>query len=250
MNTYLPGYAAAYAWLARDIPANLELLLGLLHEPLDELVVVGGAPHFTGVLMRGPHPTHRGACFRLDAADDAALAALLAQQRPQQRGFWLVHRPHLAAALHARRTLRPTGMRLQGYARRTPTTHPCEGRALAPDDATLVARSKVGWDALHFQRMFPYGRQPWAILRDDRIVCRAAVDVATPWSAEVIAVWTHPAYRNQGLAQRLVASVCNTILQHHSLASYVTTNDNHASQWVARKVGFAPVWEMEEFMDV
>lgn len=246
VNQHLPGYVAAWNWLARDVLANSELLLALQYEPLHDLVVAGDDSMPTGVLLRGWHPELPTTCCRLEPADEVALRALLTRIVLPRPARLFVHRPWLDPLLQQLEWL-PTGYCLQGYARSTPTPIRVSGRPLGLADEQLVRNSRCGWTAAKFRQMLAAGRQPWAIIEHGRIVCRACTGDALPWSEEILSVWTDPAYRKRGLATSLVAALCNDILRRKPYATYTTTNGNHASQHVAAAVGFTPTFCAVEY---
>ncbi len=244
-NWHLSGYAAAYAWLARDYLSNLEMLLPLLHESLATLLIAGTVPAIHGVLMKCAHPYRSGHCYRIDALDSAALNELMEHPAVELSSRWLVHRPWMKPILQQRYGIVATGFGVRGFATTTASTIPREGRPLGPADRSLVEWSDCGWSGSDFDQLLQ-SRRPWAIVYDDLIVCRASAGYDTPWTAEVLGLWTHPAHRARGLARSLVAAVCDDILSRKPIAAYTTTFENLVSQHVAKAAGFKQVTTITE----
>ncbi|MBA3945294.1 MAG: GNAT family N-acetyltransferase [Herpetosiphonaceae bacterium] len=244
-NWHVPGYAVAYSWLARDYLSNLEMILVLLHESLATLLVVGTAPAIRGVLMKCAHPFRSGDCYRIDALDSEVLNELMQHPAVEPSARWLVHRPWMQPILQQRYGIVPSGFGIRGFATTTASTIPRDGRPLGGADRALVEWSDCGWSAADFDQLLQ-GRRPWAIVHDDLIICRASAGYDTPWTAEVLGLWTHPAYRKRGLARSLVAAICDDILARKPIAAYSTTFENLASQHVARAVGLKHVTTITE----
>lgn len=241
MNSFLPHYAAALAYLNRDPFANRELLLALQYEHVSALHVAWHGNAINGVLVRGPGPFNPDPHWlRLDADRPEAVHALLDQATLDPRLVVSIHRPWMGAIAESY-GLRVTGAGVYGYVvRREQLRLPPDPdvRLLSPDDWPLVERSQCGWSRGYFERLFSEERRPWVMITDGRIVSRASSGYKTTDCEEVVGVWTHPAWREQGLARRLVATVAHDIVQHAAHAAYTTTFDNRASQAVAAAVGF------------
>lgn len=247
VNEWLPNYAAAWDWLAHDPLGNLDLLSALAYEPLDEIVLVGDDTMGRAVLLRGPHPTRDEMCCRVAAESEIPLQKLLQVHLQRATDLWLLHRPWVLPMLQSIVPVSPSGYAILGFARDSPSPIPAGGRLLTLDDTALVADSNCGWTASSFRRLWLIGRQPWGIVVDEQLVCRASTGYATPWTEEILGVWTHPDFRGQGLARQLAATLCNDILKRKRIATYTTTSDNYASRRVAVAVGFWSIYESVEY---
>ena len=71
--------------------------------------------------------------------------------------------------------------------------------------------------------------------------------MTTDWTEEVMSVWTAPRRRGQGLATAVVAAAAADILSRGKTAIYVAAVTNRASQRVAIKVGFQPVYDITTY---
>lgn len=247
MNRRQRDFEAATAFLLRDAQANRELLLALHYAAVAELHLAQQHADVRGVLLRGPGPLSGDADWvRLDALDAAAVRQLWNALEHPERFTISIHRPWIAAQLQREANLQPTGQGVLGYVldQTTLRPHATPGlRRLTPADLELIARSRCGWSRGYARYLFSQGRQPWAIVRDGVIVCRASNGYPCADSEEVVGVWTHPAWRGQGLARALVSAIAADILTRYRYACYTTTYDNHASQAVARAVGFRPIFD-------
>lgn len=250
MNAYLPHYTAAVAYLNRDPYANRELLLALQYEHVSALYVAWRGNTVSGVLVRGPGPFNPDPHWlRLDADDADAVQTLLEQTTLERRLVVSIHRQWIGAIAEAY-GLRRTGAGVHGYvAQREHLRLPRDPdvRLLTNDDWPLVERSQCGWSRGYFERLFSEGRRPWVMIADGQIVSRASSGYSTTDCEEVVGVWTHPAWRERGLARRLVATVAHDIVQHVAHAAYTTTFDNRASQRVAHAVGFTPCFTAQSY---
>ena len=244
MNQHLQNYAAAAEFLSRDPHANRELLIALLYEPLATVRVTWRNEAVAGALVRGPGPTAlRPEWIRFDADDQDAVVALLDQRDFDDNAILSLHRPQFGDFVAQHFRLLPTGDGVYGYLvdRQSLLRPPgVPVRLLTPSDIGLVERSGCGWSRSYFMRLFQERRRPWAIVKDGMIVCRASSGYPHANSEEVVGVWTHERWRGRGLARALVAAVAADILERASFAAYTTTFNNHASQAVARAVGFQP----------
>lgn len=242
MNEYLPHYAEAIAFLDRDAYANRELLLALCYEPVTTLGLAWEGSAVAGVLVRGPGPFNPDPDWlRIEACDAAAVRTLLADINLTPRLVVSIHRPWIGRLLTQHYGLRRTGTGVYGYIiERHQLLAPVgsETRLLTIHDSALVEHSNCGWTRSYFARLFDEGRRPWAIVRDGTIVSRASSGYPYADSEEVVGVWTHPHWRERGLAQQIVHAVTADILERFRYATYTTTYDNLASQAVARAVGF------------
>lgn len=241
MTEFLPHGEAAHAYLSRNPHANRELLLALRYEQVVALHVVWHGNDVSGVLVQGPGPFNTDPHWlRLDADDADAAAALLRRVTLDRRLVVSLHRPWMEP-LAEQFGLHLTTAGVYGFlARRANLQLPPDPdvRLLNDGDWPLVERSQCGWSRGYFERLFEEGRRPWVIVMDDRIASRASSGYPTQDCEEVVGVWTHPRWRGQGLARRLVATVAHDIGARMPFISYTTTFDNHASQTVARSVGF------------
>ncbi|GAC1649052.1 MAG: hypothetical protein NVS4B8_22550 [Herpetosiphon sp.] len=247
LNEHLSGYSAAYVWLARDPLSNLEPLLALLHEPVEAIDVFGTVPKIEGVLLHSPHPWNDGWCYRCDTTRHETLARMLLRTR-LTGDPWFVQRPWVAKQLVEEYGFIVLPRHVLGYATAHPSVLEPRGKPLQPTDEPLVVASDCGWTADQFQSLFRNGRRVWAIIEDGRIVCRVSSGFTTPWTSEILGLWTRPSERRRGLAAHLVAAACQEILSVRPLATYTTTNDNLASQGVARKAGFRRVSTTLEYL--
>ncbi|WP_029214668.1 GNAT family N-acetyltransferase [Kallotenue papyrolyticum] len=247
MNRRRRDLEAATTFLQRDTQANRELLLALRYASVVELHLAQTRDEVRGVLVRGPGPLSGTADWvRLDALDAAAVRQLWSALEQPERFTISIHRPWIAAQLQHEANLQPTGQGVLGYVLDQTTLRPYTTpglRRLTPADLELIARSRCGWSRGYARYLFNQGRQPWAIVRDGVIVCRASSGYPCVDSEEVVGVWTHPAWRGQGLARALVSAVAADILTRYRYACYTTTYDNRASQAVARAVGFRPTFD-------
>jgi len=252
MSDLSPHYAAALDFLNRDPYANRELLLALRYEAVTELHVVFDRTQPTGVLLRGPNPFNLVSnIIRLDALDAPTVHQLLSLITPSPELQLSVHRPWIGELLSQSYGWQPTGRGMYGYLLAVDNLvfqpHPA-ARVLQPQEWPLVARSACGWTHSYFTQLFDQGREPWAIVLDGRIVCRASSGYPQAESEEVVGVWTHPQWRGRGLARQLVSHVAAHILTRCQYAVYTTTYDNLASQAVAGAVGFRRCFTADEYI--
>ncbi len=252
MKRELDDYSAATDYLGRDPHANRELLIAMRYEPRAVVRVAWRNGAVVGALVRGPGPT--GAepeWIRLDADDQDAVAALLAQTDIGDGTVLSLHRPRLVAFVVQQYGFSPTGSGLYGYLvdRQHLVRQPnVLVRPLTLSDAALVERSACGWSRSYFTRLFQERRRPWAIVKDGAIICRASSGYPHANSEEVVGVWTHKRWRGRGFARALVGALAADILERAQFAAYTTTFDNHASQAVARAVGFQSCFAAESYV--
>ncbi|MFC1853703.1 GNAT family N-acetyltransferase [candidate division CSSED10-310 bacterium] len=62
------------------------------------------------------------------------------------------------------------------------------------------------------------------------------VDIGT--IAAIQQIYTLPPYRGQGLALEIVSFLAGHLIRHHKMPTYLVSEDNVASQNLARKIGF------------
>ncbi len=242
MTAPLQDFSAAKAYLSRDPLVNRELLIALRYEPVSAVRVARRDGQVVGALVRGIGPlSPRPEWVRLDADDSAAVQQLLQPADLADDVVLSIHRPWISVLVAEHYGIPASQSGIYGYLidRRTlspQTTHAV--RALTLNDIGLVERSACGWSRGYFERLFHDRRQPWAIIKDGLIVCRASSGYPHADSEEVVGVWTHERWRKRGLARALVSVVAADILERVHYAAYTTTYDNYASQRVAQAVGF------------
>lgn len=76
------------------------------------------------------------------------------------------------------------------------------------------------------------------IAQNDTLVCIGETVVQDRHSGAIQQIYTLPAYRGRGLAQRLVSACCQSLLAHGKRPIYVVADDNLPSRRVAEKLGF------------
>lgn len=230
--------------LAADPVGNVELLCALRYDHAIQCigVVRGGA--LAGVLVAAQEDGDNALTARFEAADDAALAPLIAACPPDARRI-VVHRAWMLPALTTAFSLIPEQMSESVFFATATIALPASPtvRLLTIADAGVVAVSATMGGGKGFLDALAQGFRPFGVLTDDRLIAHAIAANATDWTEEVMSVWTAPRVRGRGLATAVVATTAADILRRNRTAIYVAAVTNLASQRVAVKTGFQRAYE-------
>jgi predicted GNAT family acetyltransferase len=76
------------------------------------------------------------------------------------------------------------------------------------------------------------------LVEDGEIVSKAEYSAVTPYTVQLMGVWTHPAYRRRGYAKRAMTEICGHILSQRKRPSLFVNDFNVAAIRLYESLGF------------
>lgn len=137
----------------------------------------------------------------------------------------------------------------------TPTFHSSGQLFTSADPLPALlraARPQAWWNPHEWEDLLAGRLGPWAIALDGtRVVALCHTSRADRTAAEA-GVWTHPDSRRRGHAAAVTAAWAVVARQDHGVLLYSTSEQNLASQGVARRLGLRPlgwIWQIHPAPD-
>ncbi len=81
-------------------------------------------------------------------------------------------------------------------------------------------------------------KRVWVKIMEGKVVFKADIFSDTPDTVYLEGIWTHPEYRNQGIAKSCVAELVHRLLSNHQTLCLFTDETEQAAQRVYEQVGF------------
>lgn len=99
----------------------------------------------------------------------------------------------------------------------------------------------VGWRA----RMTTLVERGWSWVwtQDATVIFKAELSAWTPEVVQIQGVWSHPAYRGQGVGRCGLGAVCSALFEEVALCSLYVNHYNSSALAMYRRLGFAQVAE-------
>jgi hypothetical protein len=81
-------------------------------------------------------------------------------------------------------------------------------------------------------------KRTWVKIEDGKVVFKAELVSETPETVYLEGIWTHPGYRNRGIAKSCLTELVHRLLRDHQVVCLLTDEEERAAQRVYEQVGF------------
>jgi len=81
-------------------------------------------------------------------------------------------------------------------------------------------------------------KRTWVKLQDGQVVFKAELQSVTPEVVYLEGIWTHPDYRNRGIAESCLTELAHRLLRQHLVLCLAVEAHEQAALRVYKQVGF------------